>query len=238
MLTGLCERERLSQVHRVRRCVTKGLFLLSGIFSAIYLIPGCKADPCSPNVLASRKTIYIPEGQSVSLSCEIQHCGDLGWKGGWGRYTENTFTLLGPTPRHLLYNKTLLQESIVLYMKILNTSRLDSGIYQCRINWTNNQSSNGHITYMNITEATPAAGRKILTRMLVCSGALLCFPVVLGVARCLCPKDTQSTDVASGRPKTEVVYAALALEARGRASKRQPPPCTIYSSVQILHPNA
>ncbi|KAL4647564.1 hypothetical protein GN956_G8026, partial [Arapaima gigas] len=203
-----------------------------GTFFSVFF-SGCKFELCSPSVVASRNKMFIPQSQNVSLSCDIHHCEDLGWKGGWGRHMENKFTLLSSTPRHLLYNRTLNHQHTTLHMTILNTSFLDSGMYQCRISWTNGQSSNGHITYINITEAIPKTGRKMLTRMLLCSGAVLCLPLVLGILHCLSPNDTPTPDVTNAKLKTEVVYAALALEAAGRMSGRQPPPSTIYSSLQF-----
>ncbi|XP_067102775.1 uncharacterized protein si:dkey-52l18.4 [Osmerus mordax] len=144
------------------------------------LIQGLAEEKCHDSVLARRDSVYARQGDSLSLSCVVQHCGHSCWSGGWRRSTEGGFLMLKPTERHLFYNETLSANQTRLLITILNINQSDAGLYGCHINWDKRGSSVGHHTYVNVTEAIPGLSqRSELYRILVCVSILLC--TILGL---------------------------------------------------------
>ncbi|XP_029923824.1 uncharacterized protein LOC115370791 isoform X2 [Myripristis murdjan] len=155
-------------------------------FSCLWILPGVHSKECYQTVLARRYTYYVPEGGSQSLSCVVQHCGEEDWTGEWvwRNSSEVDVSILKPTLRHHLSNETLSANKTHLSLKLMRVNQSDEGYYGCKVTWGNGARDQGHMTYVNITSAVPSE-RSILIRVLVCVGASLCFPVILGLARCL-----------------------------------------------------
>ncbi|XP_071771239.2 uncharacterized protein LOC139924171 [Centroberyx gerrardi] len=155
-------------------------------FSCLCILPGFYAEECGQTVLARRHTVYVPEGGSISLSCVVQHCEDNMWTGAWiwRKSSEDKLNDLKPNLRHRLSNVTLSPNQTRLFLKFLRANQSDEGSYGCKVTWGQGLSDLGHMVYVNITAAIPSE-RSVLHRVLVCVGASLCFPAVLGLARCL-----------------------------------------------------
>ncbi|XP_026790746.3 uncharacterized protein si:dkey-52l18.4 isoform X1 [Pangasianodon hypophthalmus] len=207
---------------------------------------------CVPAVLASRKSLYIPEGGSVSLWCDILHC-EQKWTGGWG-IRQGYFTFLTPSPRVHLSNKTITDNATRLFLEIHNLNQSDSGVYQCNINWEESNSQ-GHVTKINVTEGsfdhfmlepTEPTGRKLSFRLLVCAAASLCFPLALALAYCLSsdrqpappipPPRSRNSSTARVKPKADVVYATMSLNRprqQNTTQARMPKTAVIYSTLNF-----
>lgn len=103
-------------------------------------------------VRGTRNSRFVPEGGSIHMSCEVVHCGLL-WTGGWvfQDVQSTSFTLLSPSMRIQLSNYSLAVNSTRLTVHIHNINQSDAGAYRCQISWTENLSSSGHVTYINVT---------------------------------------------------------------------------------------
>ncbi|XP_022616919.1 uncharacterized protein LOC111233397 [Seriola dumerili] len=163
--------------------------LLSVISCLCILLTGLHAEECSHGVLAKRDIFYVAEGGSQSLSCVVQHCG-VNWTGNWTwkNSTDKTFSTIKDSDRHYLTNEELSANETRLVLNLLRVSHLDEGSYRCKVVWDQGNTDMGHLTYVNITAAVPSQ-RKSLHRVLVCAGALLCLPLIMGLARCLSSED-------------------------------------------------
>ncbi|XP_017580879.1 uncharacterized protein si:dkey-52l18.4 isoform X1 [Pygocentrus nattereri] len=203
---------------------------------------------CIGTVSATRKTLFVPEGGSVSLQCVVQDCGMNTWTGGWGLIERNNFTPLRPTSRLHLSNYTISANRTCLQVNIQNLNQSDSGTYQCSIIWEGKYTSQGHVTYVNVTTGSyehitvaELAHRKLSHRLLVCAGAS-CFPLILGLACCLSSKRLRSppvpphfrgTSAARVKPKAEVVYAAVILKSQNQPKRPQAREPIVYSSLNF-----
>ncbi|XP_021437770.2 uncharacterized protein LOC110503656 isoform X2 [Oncorhynchus mykiss] len=137
-------------------------------WTCLCFLPGYDSEECVTSVLAKRGSVDVPKGGTLSLSCDVQHCGNDGWTGGWGLSTEGQFLLFSHTPRHHLSKVTLTTNSTRLLMDILNVNQSDHGMYQCQITWVEGYTSVGHMTYVNITAAIPPTSvRKVYSRVVV-----------------------------------------------------------------------
>ncbi|XP_052472684.1 uncharacterized protein LOC128029145 isoform X2 [Carassius gibelio] len=212
------------------------------------------SELCS-SVRASRAKRFVAEGGSLHLSCEVQHCGLPGWTGGW--YFQELdrigFTLLTPSERIKMSNYSSTANSTHLLLHIHNINQSDAGAYMCETSWPNNIISKGHLTYVNVTAAAVGAGagaanssdRSLSHRVLLCFGALMCFPVVLGFVWCLTrdhhpppppvPPHPRMSYAYRVKPKQEVVYAEVALNDSRRQNDhpKQASEPTFYSSVHF-----
>lgn len=216
----------------------------------------CVFKVCEPQtcqyVVAKRNQLFVPEGGSTHMSCEVVHCG-LSWKGGWvfKDFNSTTFTQISPSSRIHPSNDSMSANRTRLTIHIQSINQSDAGSYKCVISWPpQDLSSSGHLTYINVTAAgvhwsiAEGSERKLSHRLLVCFGALMCFPVVLCVVWCL-TQDRPSAPPVPPHPRTsitervkankEVVYAEVALNDR-----RPQKPCpkqemqpTIYSSLHF-----
>ncbi|KAG7321620.1 hypothetical protein KOW79_014478 [Hemibagrus wyckioides] len=199
------------------------------------------ASECVTTVLATRNNLYIPEGGSVSLWCDVHHCKHK-WTGGWG-IRQRHFTFLNMSERvQLSWNK--ISDNITrLFLIIHNVNQSDSGAYQCNINWET-ISSLGHVIKINVTAVPGSTGRKLSYRLLVCAAASLCFPLTLALACCLSsnsqppppvpPPRSRNSSTARVKPNADVVYAALTMNHPRQQSAAQAMEATtsvIYSTV-------
>ncbi|XP_016131968.1 uncharacterized protein [Sinocyclocheilus grahami] len=203
---------------------------------------------CS-SVRASRATKFVAEGGSLQLSCEVQHCGLAGWTGGWVFQELDTvgFTSLIPSERIEMSSSSSTANSTHLLLHIHNSNQSDAGAYKCLISWPQNITSSGHVTYVNVTAAAAAdsSGRSLSHRVLLCFGALMCFPVVLGFVWCLTrdhhpppppvPPRPRTSFAARVKPKKELVYAEVAVNDSRRQNDhpKQASEPTVYSSVHF-----
>ncbi|XP_036420663.1 uncharacterized protein si:dkey-52l18.4 isoform X3 [Colossoma macropomum] len=142
-------RQALSQ-HRMPNVLLDGCLMIILTFSCNLQV--CVTQ-CTGTVSATRRTLFVPEGGSVSLQCVVQDCGPNTWTGGWGLIERNTFTPLRPSSRLHLSNYTISANSTRLLVNIQNLNQSDSGAYQCNIIWEGNYASLGHVTYVNVTTA-------------------------------------------------------------------------------------
>lgn len=152
--------------------------LLSAISCLCLLHAGLCAEACVQSVLAPRETLYAPAGGSLPLSCVVQHCG-RNWTGNWFR-TNSTDEKL----RHRVTKVNLSANQTELILNFLSVSQLDEGSYGCRVEWAPGDTEQGHLKYVNVTAAVPFQ-RTVWHRVLVCAGASLVLPIILGLARCL-----------------------------------------------------
>ncbi|XP_051963705.1 uncharacterized protein si:dkey-52l18.4 isoform X4 [Xyrauchen texanus] len=177
----------------------------------------CECERCL-SVRASRGSKFVPEGGSLQMSCEVEHCGVLSWTGGWTfqdmqRSTEWTF--LTPSLRIQLSNYTLTTNSTNLLVNIQNINQSDAGAYKCLISWPQHITSSGHVTYVNVTEGpllctAESSGRKLSHRVLV------------------------YLDGARVKPKKELVYAEIALnDTRQNIRTKQELQPTVYCSLHF-----
>ncbi|KAA8593828.1 hypothetical protein FQN60_004662 [Etheostoma spectabile] len=111
------------------------------------------------------------------------HCGGA-WTGNWMRTNSRNEKL---SVRHHLTNVTLSANQTRLIWNILSVKQSDEGSYGCRVKWGQGDTDQGHFKYVNVTTADPFQ-RSVLHRVLVCAGASLCLPIILGLAHCLSSK--------------------------------------------------
>lgn len=143
-----------------------------------------RAEECSKMVLAERQSFHVAVGGSLGLSCVVQHCGEGGWTVAWSwKPTSEPPQTLNPAPRQQLSHVTLSANQTRVVLAIRPVDRSDEGLYGCRVTWSPGCSDQGHMSYVNITSASPTV-RSAVHRVLVCVGASLCFPVAVGLARC------------------------------------------------------
>ncbi|XP_076000614.1 uncharacterized protein LOC142993929 isoform X2 [Genypterus blacodes] len=150
-------------------------YFLSAFSCLCFFSAGSNAEECSRSVLARRNTLYVPAGGRLLLSCVVEHCGEV-WTGDWRK---NRSQIVKSTPRHHLSNVTLSANQTRLNLNILNVNQSDEGFYGCSITWSGGDSAEGHVTSVNVTSAPT---RSVLHRLLICTGAILCMPVILGLA--------------------------------------------------------
>lgn len=198
-------------------------------------------------VQATRDSKLVPEGGSIDMSCKVLHCGFV-WTGGWAFQDihSTAFTLLSPSIRVKLSNYSLTLNSTRLTVHIQNINQSDAGAYKCEISWSENLSSSGHVTYVNVT-AAPAESetrRNLSHRLLVCLGSVMCFSLVLGLVWYLTkghpstppvPPHPRTSFAARVKPIKEVVYAEVALNETSLQNHcpNQVIQPTIYSSLRF-----
>ncbi|XP_061574923.1 uncharacterized protein si:dkey-52l18.4 [Cololabis saira] len=167
-------------------------FLLGAFSCVCVLHHGLSAEECTQRVLARRDTLSVPAGDTVSLSCVIHHC-EGPWRGNWTweKSADSMSSVVEESSRHRFATVKLTASETKLTLNILNANTSDEGSYRCSVNWVGGGIEMGHWTKVNITEAS-SHRRSDLHRVLVCCGALLCLPIILGLARCLSPKAQKS----------------------------------------------
>ncbi|KAM7413503.1 hypothetical protein PAMA_020742 [Pampus argenteus] len=194
-------------------------YLLVGITCLCFLSSGFHAEECRKAVLAKRDTVYASAGDSLSLVCEVQHCGDT-WTGGWiwRNSTDEGLSAVKDDRRHRLTNVSLSANKTQLLLRLLSVNKSDEGSYGCKVTWSQGETHQGHLTYVNITAAVPSQ-RNTLYRSLVCIGAFLCLPIILILARCL-----------SSFPRGRSTHAAqpiAAYRALPHPAPQPPPRCPV-----------
>lgn len=161
-------------------------YLLSAI-SAVCILPliGADVEDCIKAVLNKRETYSVASGESLSLSCIVQHCGDLyTWKWIWKNSTGDIFVSVSKTNSHSLTNETLSANKTRLLLGLERVSELDEGFYGCRVVWSSEEIDQGHLMHVNVTAAA-STDRKVLHGILGCFGVALCLTVALSLAFCL-----------------------------------------------------
>ncbi|KAK7882526.1 hypothetical protein WMY93_028700 [Mugilogobius chulae] len=179
-------------------------------------------EACSKAVLNRRAVFTAVRGQSLSLSCVVQHCGDsFTWKWIWKNSTDDTFRSVQTTDLRRLTRNDLSTNQSRLVLDLLRVNESDEGSFGCSVQWETHEVEQGHLMLVNVTEAVPFS-RTSLHRILVCTGAVLCVSIVLALVICLRSKVTPQTrrklsPVTSSRPSTEY-------QAPQQQSTPQPPP--------------
>lgn len=161
-------------------------YLLCAIGSLCILHLGVDAEACDKGVLARRETYHVTAGGTLSLSCVVQHCGE-NWTSDWiwKNSTDDTFIIVKNATQWRLTNVKLSTNKTQLVLDFVRVTELDEGSYGCRVMWSKNKEvDQGHLMYVNVSAVVPSE-RTLLHRILVCSGASLCLPVVLGLVLCL-----------------------------------------------------
>nr|XP_020443058.1 uncharacterized protein LOC109952351 isoform X2 [Monopterus albus] len=152
--------------------------LFTAISCTFFLL--VSAEECSQSIQARRATFYAPQGGTLSLSCVVQHCGDT-WTGNWIWKNSTEEKTVENSDRHNLTNVTVSANETRLLLHFLTVSQLDEGSYRCTVTWSQGNTDLGHWMYV---KAAPS-GRNLLHRGLVCAGAFVCLPIILGLVRCL-----------------------------------------------------
>ncbi|KAL6116424.1 uncharacterized protein ACO6RY_01047 [Pungitius sinensis] len=192
--------------------------LLGAIGCLCLLHPGLWAEGCSQDVVGERENVTVPAGQSLSLSCVVQHCGGA-WTGTIQRTDSKGDNI---TTRHRLSNVSLSATQTRLTLDFLSVGLLDEGPYGCSVKWAQGDTQKGHLKYVNVTAAVPPE-RSVLHRVLVCAGASLCLPIVLCLALCLRSKvEPRSLPICRTLSTHSVVYRR-----QPQSAPRPPPPCPV-----------
>uniref|UniRef100_A0A087XT00 Uncharacterized LOC103148115 n=2 Tax=Poecilia formosa TaxID=48698 RepID=A0A087XT00_POEFO len=176
-------------------------FILRVISCLCIFQGGVFSEECSQGALGKRETFFVPAGGSLSLSCVVQHCGG-NWTGNWLKMWENsTSTTVENSARHRFTIAPVSANRSELLLKILSVRQSDEGLYKCSVKWSDGSNAVSHWKQVNVTKGV-ASQRKLLHRVLVCTGAFLCLPVILGLARCLSSEVKQQP-----HPRIEVLHA-------------------------------
>ncbi|XP_041656348.1 uncharacterized protein si:dkey-52l18.4 [Cheilinus undulatus] len=160
--------------------IQKHYYLLFAISCLCFLHSAHCVGDCTHAVRAKRLTSHVAPGGSLSLSCVVKHCGEK-WIGDWIWRNSTEVYTIKESERHRLSNTTLSAEETRLYLNILTINQSDEGSYGCSVKWHQGSTDQGHLTYLNVTAAVPSQ-RIVLHRVFVCAGALLCLPIILGLA--------------------------------------------------------
>lgn len=212
-------------------------YLLSVISFVCICRAGLCEEECQTGVLAQRRTINVPKGDSLSLSCVVQHCGH-NWTGDWkwGNSTHEGGKTVKASQRHHLTNKIISAIQTQLLLNIQSVTQSDEGSYGCMVFWDTGVSEKGHLTHVNITTAVPST-RNLLHRALICASASLCLPIILGLARCL---SSQAKRQPPHRPQViyEVAYANQPNDSAPQPLPRCPVPPKRKTSPRKVPPKA
>ncbi|XP_043974858.1 uncharacterized protein LOC122832306 [Gambusia affinis] len=177
-------------------------FILRVISCLCIFQGGVFSEECSQGVFGKRETFFVPAGGSLSLSCVVQHCGG-NWTGNWKRENLTTSATVENSARHSFTIDPVSANRSQLHLKILSVRQSDEGLYKCNVKWRDGSHDVSHWMQVNVTKGV-AFERKLLHRVLVCTGAFLCLPVILGLARCLSSEVKQQQQP---HPITEVLLA-------------------------------
>ncbi|XP_029373852.1 uncharacterized protein LOC115053358 [Echeneis naucrates] len=162
---------------------------LLGAISCLFILPaGLCAEECQRGILAKRNTFHVEEGKSLSLSCEVQECGDT-WTWSWicKTSTDKDYRDVTASPRHQLTSEKLSGNITRLVLNFLRVNSTDEGYYGCKVVWHQDGIDLGHQVYVNITAAA-ASQRALLHRVWICTSVLLCLSIIIALACCLSSK--------------------------------------------------
>ncbi|KAL0972796.1 hypothetical protein UPYG_G00194860 [Umbra pygmaea] len=238
--------------------------LLTMTLELLFLLPaspvsfiGDEVEQCVMSVLAKRSYLTIPEGGTLSLSCDVLHCGEAGWTAGWWMMAEKELLPLRSSLRHNMSNFTLSTNASRLLMVIINANQSDFGAYQCQIVSFKGHISVGHMTYVNVTAAapTPSSVRTLYSRLVVYGSSCLVIAFILVLACSTRSKVTsqptqqlpptsphsRGTKIyhpsnSKPKPQIELVYAALSKDTlceQKRTPEREAAQTTVYSSLRF-----
>lgn len=124
--------------------ICRNSFLLGFPFS------GLSAEQCSQTILGRRDSKQVPEGGSLSLFCDVQHCGDT-WTGNWMWTNSTDEKLIKNSDQHSLTNVTLSANITRLLLNFLKINQSDEGSYGCKVTWSKGETGQGHFIYVNVT---------------------------------------------------------------------------------------
>lgn len=113
-----------------------------------FLFLGFTAEKCSHAVIRVRETVHVPEGGRLSLSCDVQHCGDT-WTGMWIKSADEDY--FQNSDRHSFTNVTLSANTTRLHLNFLNINKSDEGSYGCKATWGQGEIGQGHFIIVNVT---------------------------------------------------------------------------------------
>ncbi|XP_054884565.1 uncharacterized protein LOC129359164 [Poeciliopsis prolifica] len=186
-------------------------FILRVISCLCIFQGGVFSEECSQGVFGKRERFFVPAGGSLSLSCVVQHCGG-NWTVNFKRENLTTSTTVENSARHRFTIAPVSANQSKVNLKILNVRQSDEGLYTCNVKWSDGSHDVSHWMEVNVTKGV-ALERKLSHRLLVCTGAFLCLPVILGLARCLSSEVNQQP-----HPTKEVLLAD-----RHKVRSHQPP---------------
>lgn len=194
--------------------------LLGVIISCVCMFnAGLCDEDCEQTILARRQEVRVTAGGALSLSCVVRHCG-LKWTGTWlwKNSTDQRFSTVNDTGRSHLIKVSQSASETQLTLKILKAKQVDEGSYRCSVTWGGGNTDEGHLISVNITAAV-LSQRDFLHRILVYAGAVLCLPIILGLACCLNSKVKRQL-----LPRAEFIYSAAHREEPQSAPPRRPVP--------------
>lgn len=110
------------------------------------------AETCNQSVLAGRDKLKVPAGSSLSLSCQVRHCGNT-WNGTWmwTNSTEKILKAVEESVRHHLARVPLSDNETQLILNFLTVDQSDEGFYSCRVIWGQGEMEQGHFTSVGVT---------------------------------------------------------------------------------------
>lgn len=131
------------------------LFYFLTVADLIFLILGLHAEQCFRGISGKSKTFYVPEGDSLTLSCVVQHCKG-NWTGNWKSkmLTDVTSGSAEERATHHFTRVKLSEKETQLNLIFVSVSQSDTGIYKCSVTWYDGSSDEGHWMHLNVTKGT------------------------------------------------------------------------------------
>ncbi|XP_055082144.1 uncharacterized protein si:dkey-52l18.4 [Periophthalmus magnuspinnatus] len=156
------------------------------------IYPGSADDGCFTAVLNRRATFIVASGDSLSLSCVVQHCGHpFTWRWVWTNSTDEEFSSVQSADHLRVTREDLSPAQTRLVLDLLRVREENEGSYGCSVRWETHETEQGHLMFVNVTAARPFD--RTLNRILICSAAVLCVFIALGLVFCLRSKVTPQT---------------------------------------------
>ncbi|KAM8853045.1 uncharacterized protein ACB058_009722 [Synchiropus picturatus] len=211
------------------------MLLLSLLVCLCFYVAGSHAENCTQAVLARRAEISSTPGSTLLLTCVVQHCGG-NWGGSWVRRNSSSQELetVSETESRKISVLSISRNKTQLQLSLDSLDKSDEGSYGCRIKWSSGGSDQGHLVHVTIIgeEQLP---RNPWHRVLVCSSAFLCLPIILLLAWCLRPR-TSPVKQEALLQENELVYANISRDALSSqcSASRETQQLTIYSTVQFV----
>lgn len=94
----------------------------------------------------------MPAGGRLSLSCLVQHCGE-DWIGDWvfENSTQGGSNAVKESAKHHLTQVKLSGNTAKQILELLSINQSDEGFYGCSVKWSQGDTAQGHLTYVNVT---------------------------------------------------------------------------------------
>ncbi|KAJ0063909.1 hypothetical protein NL108_013630 [Boleophthalmus pectinirostris] len=145
------------------------------------LFLGAAAENCFTAVLNRRATLNVVTGESLSLSCVVQHCGEK-FKGKWiwKNSTDEPFRSLQSNEYLSLKNEDLSANQTRLSLHLLTVKESNEGFYGCSVEWDSQEMEQGHLMFVNVTVAVPS-DRTVLHGILICICTFICVIIIVGL---------------------------------------------------------